>query len=153
MSPPVMAGLVSVCSLNRSWSPRRPLRAADAERSMSRDEGGVGTTSSSSRTILRSRSSDGALRATKAAGLDGGRTGALVARTAFCAVRVTAFEAAFLVWPADALRARAPLADAFRERACVAVAAWRACFFDTLAARACRADALRRRAEAPRTRA
>ena len=61
MSPPVIAGLVSVCSWNFSDSSRRPLRAADAERSRSSEEGGDGTMSSS-RTMRRSRLSAGTLR-------------------------------------------------------------------------------------------
>src|SRR4051812_3274894 len=62
-SPAVIAGLVSVCSANFCCMPRRPLRTADALRSRSRLEGGIGTISSSSSVIVRrSRFSDGTLR-------------------------------------------------------------------------------------------
>ena len=50
-----------MCSSRRSRSSRRPVRAADAERSRSRDDGGVGTMSSS-RMVRRSRSSPGGFR-------------------------------------------------------------------------------------------
>jgi hypothetical protein len=70
----VMAGPVSVCSSNFSRSSRRPLRAADAERSRSREDGGDG-----------SRSSSGATRRGRVTAAAGGR---VVVRRAV-SVRVT----------------------------------------------------------------
>src|SRR5262245_33413432 len=56
-----MAGLVSVCSSNRSFISRRPVRTAEAERSRSSEDGGVWTTSSSA-IVRRARLSPGAVR-------------------------------------------------------------------------------------------
>src|SRR5687768_7497559 len=61
-SPPVSAGPVSVCSAYRSRSVRRPLRADDAVRSRSSEEGGVDWTMSSSLITRRSRFRPGAFR-------------------------------------------------------------------------------------------
>src|SRR5262245_41697798 len=100
-----MAGPVSVCSSYRSRSSRRPERAADAERSKSSEDGGVGTISSS-RMVRRSRLSPGAVR-----------TGTGDFATAFFAVTFFAaafFAATFLATGAVRFRALATVFEATR---------------------------------------
>src|SRR6185436_19736592 len=149
MSPPVMAGLVSVCSWNFSDSSRRPLRADDADRSRSNEDGGDGTMSSS-RTMRRSRLSAGTLRAAagalRAAALRAEALGAALLRAAGLAVRFRAFRrpAAFRACAAVTLRARGRFGAAFR-RAGLADALRRAWRAGALRRRARPADALRGR--------
>src|SRR5688572_23204231 len=138
-SPPVSAGPVSVCSAYRSRSVRRPLRADDAVRSRSSDEGGVDWTMSSSLITRRSRFKPGALRTStllgaavrfaaacpglrREAGADclraavAGLRRAVLRGAAFGAARLTALRAAALRALARA-RGAVALRPAFRARA------------------------------------
>src|SRR5262245_4709603 len=92
---------------------RRPVRTAEAERSRSRDDGGVAwTRSSSSRTMRRSRSRLGGLRSTGIAGR--------LAATGLAAARTTTLRAGFAIFALTALAALAAgaLTEAARDRAC-----------------------------------
>src|SRR5262245_38580440 len=103
MSPPVRAGLVSVCSTTRSCSSRRPVRAAEAVRSRSSEEGGLGTRSSSW-TTRRARFSAGAVRATFAIAARFLRAAGSFAEEVFAAFlafgAVFVFSAVFLAFSA-----------------------------------------------------